>query len=95
MSRPPISRENSSTNLALNQQDTKSKSEKDDKASTQPPKDSNALPVASVGVNPVAMDVESEKTESSSEPEIVTESSSDVDTDADDAASESEKTEES
>jgi len=64
-------------------------------ASTQPPKDSNALPVASVGVNPVAMDVESEKTESSSEPEIVTESSSDVDTDADDAASESEKTEES
>ena len=64
-------------------------------ASTQPPKDSNALPVASIGGKPVAKDVESEKTESSSEPEIGTESSSDVDTDADDAASESEKTEES
>jgi hypothetical protein len=64
-------------------------------ASTQPPKGSSAPSVVSVGVNPVAKEIESEKTESSSEPEIVTESSSDVDTDADDAASESEKTEES
>ena len=64
-------------------------------SSTQPSKGSIAPPVASVGVKPVAEDVESEKTESSSESEIVTESSSDVDTDADDAASESEKTEES
>ena len=58
-------------------------------ASTQPPKDSRTLPVASVGVNPVAKDVESEKTEPSSESEIVTES----DSDADNASSE--KTEES
>ena len=64
-------------------------------SSTQPSKGSIAPLVASVGVKPVAEDVESEKTESSSEPEIVTESSSDVDRDADDAASESEKTEES
>ena len=64
-------------------------------SSTQPSKGSIAPLVASVGVKPVAEDVESEKTESSSEPEIGTESSSDVDTDADDAASESEKTEES
>jgi hypothetical protein len=48
-------------------------------------------PVDSVLVNPVAKEIESEKTELSSEPEIVTES----DSDADDAASESEKTEES
>jgi hypothetical protein len=59
-------------------------------ASTQPQKDSNAPPVASVGVNPVAKDVESEKTESSSSES--TEIVSDSDTDADDAASESEKT---
>ena len=58
-------------------------------ASVQPLQDSRASPVASVGVNPVAKDVESEKTESSSEPEIVTES----DSDADNASSE--KTEES
>ena len=58
-------------------------------ASTQPPKDSRTPPVASVGVNPVAKDVESEKTEPSSESEIVTES----DSDADNASSE--KTEES
>jgi hypothetical protein len=58
-------------------------------ASTQPPQDSRTPPVASVGVNPVAKDVESEKTEPSSEPEIVTES----DSDADNASSE--KTEES
>jgi hypothetical protein len=44
-------------------------------------------------VNPVAKEIESETTELSSEPEIVTESSADVDADADDAASE--KTEES
>jgi len=60
-------------------------------ASTQPPQDARVNTVASVGVKPVAKEVESEKTESSSEPEIVTES----DSDADDAASESEKTEES
>jgi hypothetical protein len=62
-------------------------------ASTQPQEDSNAPPVASVGVNPVAKDVESEKTESSSSES--TEIVSDSDTDAGDAASESEKTEES
>ncbi len=61
-------------------------------ASTQPPQDTRVNTVASVGVKPVAKEVESEKTESSSEPEIVTESDSDAD---DDAASESEKTEES
>lgn len=61
--------------------------------STQPPKGSNALPVANVSLNPVAKDVESEKTESSSSES--TEIVSDSDTDADDAASESEKTEES
>ena len=58
-------------------------------ASVQPPQDSRTLPVASVGVNPVAKDVESEKTEPNSESEIVTES----DSDADNASSE--KTEES
>ena len=61
--------------------------------STQPSKDSSAPPGASVGVNPVAKDVESDKTESSSSES--TEIVSDSDTDADDAASESEKTEES
>jgi len=60
-------------------------------ASTQPPQGTRVNTVASVRVNPVAKEIESEKTELSSEPEIVTES----DSDADDAASESEKTEES
>jgi hypothetical protein len=64
-------------------------------ASTQPPKGSSAPSVTNVSLNLVAKKIESEKTESSSEPEIVTESSADVDADADDAASESEKTEES
>jgi len=59
------------------------------RASTQPPKDSSAPPLASVDLNPLAKDVESEKTESSSEPEVVTESDSDEDD------SSSEKTEES
>ena len=63
------------------------------KASTQSPQGTRVNPVASVRVNPVAKEIESETTELSSEPEIVTESSADVDTDADDAASE--KTEES
>ena len=58
-------------------------------ASAQPPQDSRTPPVASLGLNPVAKDVESEKTESSSEPEVVTESDSDEDD------SSSEKTEES
>jgi hypothetical protein len=62
-------------------------------ASTQPPKGSNAPSVTNVSLNPVAKDVESEKTESSSSES--TEIVSDSDTDADDAASESEKTEES
>jgi hypothetical protein len=57
--------------------------------SAQPPQDSRTPPVASVGLNPGAKDVESEKTESSSEPEVVTESDSDKDD------SKSEKTEES
>jgi hypothetical protein len=57
--------------------------------STQPPKGSSAPSVVSVGVNPVAKEIESEKTESSSEPEVVTESDSDEDD------SSSEKTEES
>ena len=35
MSRPPISRENSSTNLALNQQDTNHQPDKDTKATDQ------------------------------------------------------------
>lgn len=56
-------------------------------ASTQPPKDSRTMPVASVGLSPIAKNVESEKTESSSE--VGTES----DGGEDDAASE--KTEES
>jgi len=63
------------------------------KASTQSPQGTRVNPVASVGVKPVAKEIESETTELSSEPEIVTESSADVDADADDAASE--KTEES
>jgi len=63
------------------------------KASTQSPQGTRVNPVASVRVNPVAKEIESETTELSSEPEIVTESSADVDADADDAASE--KTEES
>jgi hypothetical protein len=58
-------------------------------ASAQPPQDSRTPPVTSLGLNPGAKDVESEKTESSSESEIVTES----DSDADNASSE--KTEES
>jgi hypothetical protein len=57
--------------------------------SAQPPQDSRTPPVASVGLNPGAKDFESEKTESSSEPEVVTESDSDKDD------SKSEKTEES
>jgi hypothetical protein len=60
-------------------------------ASTQPPQDGRTPPVASGGLNSVAKDVESEKTESSSEgtPEVGTES----DREAQDATSE--KTEES
>ena len=58
-------------------------------ASMQPLQDSRTPPVASVGLNPGAKDVKSEKTESSSESEIVTESDSDAD------AAASEKPEES
>ena len=58
-------------------------------ASTQPPQDSRTPPVASGGLNSVAKDVESEKTEHSSEPEIFTEPDGNAD------AAASEKTEES
>jgi hypothetical protein len=62
-------------------------------ASIQPLQNSRTPPVASVGVKPVAEDVESLKAESSSSES--TEIVSDSDTDVDDAASQSEKTEES
>ena len=58
-------------------------------AGPRPLQDSRTPPVASIGLNPEAKDVEIEKTESSSEPEIVTESDSDTDN------AMSEKTEES
>jgi len=58
-------------------------------ASTQPPQDGRTPPVASGGLNSVAKDVESEKTEHSSEPEIFTEPDGNAD------AAASEKTEES
>jgi hypothetical protein len=70
--------------VAANLAPTSTTSTSTSTASTQPQEDSNAPPVASVGVNPVAKDVESEKTESSSSES--TEIVSDSDTDAGDAA---------